>query len=438
MTALHPYKMVERPDPWQTHAIDAGIIPMLNDFERNGIKIDVARAAKLGKYLDQVMEESAELTQNQTGYRFNVSSDEEFADVLFNKLGLPTEDLKKTKSGARFSIGKDELAKINHLHDSIETRQKFKEAQKLKGTYVEKMPRVADDNDRVHGGFSEGPATGRLRSHDPNLQNIPARTEMGREVKKLFIPEDGCYLVDLDYSQIELRCAAHVYNDPTMIQVYRDGDDLHWKTAEGVYQKPRAELDKKDHRLPSKTTNFLTIYEGSAPSLRTKLIATGADREYWTEERVQSMLIEGFYRTYSGVARGIEESHDIIRRYGKMCDMWGRVRRVEAVWSTHQKIQNEAMRQGGNMRIQGACAGLIKIAMPLVRALCQEIERAGAVCRPLLQVHDSLIFEVAKEAIDVFIPEAMALMAGVCEWRVPIETSGDYGLNWGEVGAWKN
>lgn len=431
------YKMVDRPDPWQTHAIDAGIIPMLNDFERNGIKIDMAGAARLGSYLEDVMASAAERTQDSAGYRFNVSSDDEFADVLFNKIGLPSKDLKSTKSGSRPSIGSDELSKINHLHPSIEIRKEFKEAQKLKGTYVEKMPRIADENERVHGEFGEGPATGRLRSRYPNLQNIPARTEMGREVKKLFIAEDGCTLVDLDYSQIELRCAAHVSQDPTMIEVYESGDDLHWKTAEGVYQKPRAELDAKDHRLPSKTANFLTIYEGSAPALRTKLIANGADRDYWTEELVDDLLINGFYRTYPGVRDMINQSHRRAKRYGIMWDMWGRVRHVEAVWSVHYRQQSEAERQANNMRIQGACAGLIKIAMPLVRALCQELERAGAICRPLLQVHDSLVFEVSEEAVDVFIPEARRIMESVAEWLVPIETSGDFGPSWGLVEAWE-
>lgn len=431
-------RMVDGPDPWNIHLIDRGIIPTLLDFERNGVLINTGEAKRLGKTLDQVMEESAELTQQHAGIRFDVSSDEQYAKVLFDHLDLPTDDLKKTKKTMRPSVGNDELAKIEHLHPCISTRKMFKEAQKLKGTYVEKIPRMVDRTSRLHTEFLNGrTATGRLASKNPNLQNIPSRTALGKEVKKLFVAQPGCFLVDVDYSQIELRCAAHVSRDPTMIEVYRSGDDLHWKTAESVYLKPRDELDSTLHRKPSKITNFLTIYRGSARALLTNLIADGADRNHWNEDRTQD-LIDGFYKGYPGIGLMNQESDEYLLANGYSCDMFGRTRRLEAVYSSQDHIREEALRQGGNMRIQGACASLIKIAMPLVRELCLELQYYGFVCRPLLQVHDSLVFEVSQEIVGHFIPEARRILSSVVEWEVPLDTSGDYGESWGDMQEYKH
>lgn len=428
--------MVERPDPLQAHRIDVDCIPMLLEFERNGVLVDLAAAEILGGKLDLIMEEAAERTQQLAGARFDVSSDEQYAKILFDYLDLPTAGLKQTKKQQRPSVGAEELAKIEHLHPCIPARKEYKEAQKLKGTYVDKLPRIVGDDNRLRSTFLNGrTTTGRLASKDPNIQNIPARTELGRLVKELFIARPGCRIVEIDYSQIELRCAAHVSADPTMCEVYRSGDDLHWKTAEAVYRKPREELSSREHRTPSKTTNFLTIYEGSAKALLGKLIVNGADRDYWTEELCQE-LIDGFFRGYPLVREMQQQSHEMLRRYGYVWDMFGRVRRIEAVRSTENHIREEAERQGGNMRIQGACASLIKIAMPRVLSWCQQIERAGAVCKPLWQVHDSLGFEVEECVVDAFTPHACELMNNVAEWLVPIETEGKTGPSWGALKKW--
>lgn len=429
-------QMVNRPDPWQTLRIDQGVIPMLLDFERHGVLIDTAAAKRLGRTLDRTMEESAEETQRLAGKRFDVSSDEQYATILFEHLDLPTSGLKKTRKTQRPSVSAEELAKIEHLHPCISTRKTFKECQKLQGTYVRKLPRMLGRDGRLRSDFlSTRTATGRLASKNPNIQNIPSRTAIGKEVKKLFVSQPGCLLVDLDYSQIELRCTAHVSGDPVMIDAYHRGDDLHWLTAEGVFGKPRAELDKREHRLPCKTTNFSVIYGVTAAGLLSQLIADGADRDHWDEPRTQD-LIDGFGRTYERVPLMTEGFHQMCRDHKCVWDMWGRVRKLDAIRSVHEYVRSEALRQAGNMPIQGACAGLIKIAMPLVRELCLAFEAEGVICRPLMQVHDSLVFEVSEEAVAYFIPEARRLMASVAEWLVPIETSGDAGENWGEVEPW--
>jgi DNA polymerase-1 len=321
------------------------------------------------------------------GSEFNINSPKQLGDVLFNKLNLPKP--VKYGKGRTISTAVDVLESLSASHDAPRMVLEYRQLSKLKSTYVDALPLLLSrTSGRLHTTFAQtGTATGRLSSANPNLQNIPIRTELGREIRAAFTAEPGHVLLAADYSQIELRLLAHFSKDPLLVEAYRNGDDIHTLTASQVFGVPPL-MVTPDHRRQAKVVNFGIVY-GLSPF--------GLSQNLGIEPREAKQFIDAYFEKYKGVRNFIDETLVQARRDGKVGTLHGRVRPIPDINSKNSNLRGFAERTAVNTPLQGTAADLIKLAMIRIDAALRE---QGLKSRMTLQVHDELVFEVPDSEVD--------------------------------------
>lgn len=397
--------------------VELPLCPVLYRMEREGISIDRAQLEQFGSMLGSRISACEELIYGYAQQQFNINSTRQLGEILFEKLGLPP--VKKTKTG--YSTNADVLEKLKEKHPIVPAIMDYRMLTKLKSTYADGLMKVLGDDDRVHTTFQNlVTATGRLSSSDPNLQNIPVRTELGAEIRKMFVPKPGCVLVDADYSQIELRVLAHIAQDQRMQQAFIDGLDVHTVTASQVFGLEPEQVTPLQRRH-AKAVNFGIVYGISEFSLAEDLgISRYEARDY----------IENYLSTYSGVRNYMKDVVSEARQRGYTCTLYGRRRYIPELTNSNFNIRQGAERMAMNTPIQGTAADLIKLAMIRVdKALAEQYPQAKLV----LQVHDELIVECPQELAEPVAALISAQMEQVAQLRVPLIAEAKFGKSWYEA-----
>lgn len=403
--------------------IDMPLIPILYKMEQKGIAIDKNKLNDLSVEFGNSLDELTKKIYKLAGREFNLNSPSQLADVLFVDLELQTKGIKKTKTG--FSTAASELEKLWDEHKIIPLMSEYREFAKLKSTYVDSLPLLIASDGRIHSSFNQTiTATGRLSSSDPNLQNIPTRTLIGQEIRKAFVASPGNILVSIDYSQFELRLAASMSKDELFIKAFNEGADIHRRTAAEVLEKSEDDVTKQE-RAAAKAINFGILYGMGARNLAR---STGFSQ---AEARA---FIERYFDVHSGLRDYIELAKETAHKKGYVETMFGRRRYLPDIQSGIQQLVASAERMAVNMPIQGSQADLVKMAMIKVESF---IEKTDYHVDLLLQVHDELVFEVAKSEMDNVIPELKRIMENIWKSDVPLLVDVEIGENWGDQSDWK-
>lgn len=421
-TALEK-KLEERALDRAMYDIDLPLVRILADMEDCGVLLDREFLADFSEKLNKEIDGLIKKIHTLAGEEFNINSSQQLSKILFEKLEIKTHGLRKTEKGGVVSTGASELEKLKTTHPIIEHVLQYRELAKLKSTYVDVLPRLADlQTNRIHTTFHQTTAaTGRLSSSDPNLQNIPIMSEYGREIRRAFIAEKGFVLASFDYSQIELRVAAILAKDVKMIEAFKNGVDIHVLTASEVYGVP-IEKVTSELRRAAKTLNFGILY-GMGPQSLSE--STGMARDD------AKKFITEYFRNFSGIHRYIEETKKGVLESGFVETLFGRRRSIPEINSANWQIRREAERMAVNTPVQGTAADLVKLAMIALDVWIKKEKYEDRV-RLLLQVHDELVFEI-KEDIQNIIPEIKRIMEGVAELDVPLVVDAKVGKNWKEM-----
>jgi DNA polymerase-1 len=399
--------------------IDLPLVPVLLGMEKVGVRIDLGVLGRMADRLATDMQRVGEEIFSLAGQRFNINSPKQLGDVLFNKMGLP-RPLKYGK-GKVISTAQDVLEELAVHNDVPRLVLEYRQLTKLKSNYADSLPLLADSEGRVHTTFNQvGTATGRLSSTNPNLQNIPIRTELGREIRAAFIAAPGCVLLSADYSQIELRLLAHFSADPLLVKAYQTGQDIHTLTAAEVFGVP-AETMSKETRNRAKAVNFGIVY-GISPF--------GLAAQLGIEQHEARLYIETYFERYAGVRAYIDRMLEETRREQMVRTVFGRVRPIPDIQSRNANQRGFAERTAINTPLQGTAADLIKLAMIRIdRRLADEKLKT----RMTLQVHDELVFDVPEEEIEPVSAMVRHEMEHVIELNVPLVADVGTGANWRDL-----
>ena len=400
--------------------IDLPLVPVLARMERAGVKIDRKALSEMSSRLEHEIDAKAKEIYECCGQEFNISSPKQLGDVLFNKLNLPKP--VKYGRGKTISTAVDVLEGLAATHEAPRLVLEYRQLTKLKSTYVDALPALLNPaTGRLHTTFGQtGTATGRLSSANPNLQNIPIRTELGREIRAAFTVEPGNVLLAADYSQIELRLLAHFSKDPLLVEAYRRGDDIHTLTASQVFGIPPL-MVTADHRRQAKVVNFGIVYGLSPFGLSQNLgIETGEAKKF----------IDAYFEKYRGVRKFIDATLDEARREQRVKTLFGRVRPIPDINSKNANLRGFAERTAVNTPLQGSAADLIKLAMIRID---RELQDRGLKSRMTLQVHDELVFEVPEPEIDQMKSLVREQMEQVHPLAVPLLVELGVGPNWRDL-----
>jgi DNA polymerase-1 len=404
--------------------LDLPLVPVLLKMEQAGVRVDSELLKQMSSRLAVTIDDLAEQVYAMSGHRFNVNSPKQLGDVLFNKMELPKP--MKYGKGKVVSTAQDVLEELSQKvdvpgHEVAAMVLEHRQLQKLKGTYLDALPVLADANGRIHTTFNQvGTATGRLSSTNPNLQNIPIRTAVGREIRAAFIAAEGNLLMSADYSQIELRLMAHFSQDPLLLDAYRTGKDIHTLTAAEVFEVD-PETMSKETRARAKAVNFGIVY-GISPF--------GLAAQLGIEQKVAKAYIERYFDRYKGVATFIEKTLEVVRRDGAVRTAFGRVRPIPDIQSRNPNQRGFAERTAVNTPLQGTAADLIKVAMLRIDAAMTE---RGLKSQMTLQVHDELLFDVVPEEADEMQELVKREMESAASFSVPIVAEVGMGKNWKDI-----
>lgn len=406
------------------HEVEMPLIPVLVDMERAGVKLDVAHLARMSQELEERLRALERQIQESVGYAFNINSTQQLSDVLFGRLGLPAVGLRKTQSG-HYSTAAEVLEKLRGKHEVVDLVLEHRQLSKLKGTYVDALPALINPRTgRVHTDFNQtGAVTGRLSSSNPNLQNIPIRTEVGRQVRRAFIAEEGCKLVSADYSQVELRILAHAAHEPALLAAFHRGEDIHAATAAAVLGIPLDQVTPEQRRL-AKTINFGVIYGISGYGL--------ADRTELSPEEAER-FINAYFVRYPRVQAYLEGLKRQAAEQGYVETLLGRRRYFPELAPGAQtpfNARRASERMAVNAPIQGTAADIIKIAMCRLHSALQE---RGLRSRMILQVHDELVLEAPDDEVETVKPLIVEIMEGAYQLDAPLKADVKVGLNWDEM-----
>jgi DNA polymerase I len=400
--------------------IDLPLVPVLARMEHAGVKIDTAALAKMSTELERESAAKAREIYEISGAEFNIASPKQLGDVLFNRMNLPKP--VKYGKGRTISTAVDVLETLAEEHPIARKVLDYRQLTKLKSTYVDTLPALINPaTGRVHTTFGQtGTATGRLSSANPNLQNIPIRTELGRGIRAAFIAEPGHVLLTADYSQIELRLLAHFSHDPLLVEAYRRGDDIHTLTASQVFGVPPL-MVTPDHRRQAKVVNFGIVYG---------LSAFGLSQNLGIEPAEAKLFIAAYFEKYAGVRAFIDKTLEEARRDLKVRTLHGRIRPIPDINSKNFTQRGFAERTAVNTPLQGTAADLIKVAMIRIDAALQE-QRLRS--RMTLQVHDELVFEVPEKEVETMQSLVREQMERVHELAVPLLVEMGVGPNWRDL-----
>lgn len=411
---LLPAKNVEK----VFYEVENPLVKVLTDMEFEGIAIDIPALIDYSRELDTEIRRAEESVYNQAGVRFNLASPKQLGEVLFEKLALDPK-AKKTRTG-QYATGEDVLAKLASKHQIVDDILVFRELSKLKSTYVDALPTMLNKRtNRVHTSYNQAVAvTGRLSSTNPNLQNIPIRTDRGREIRKAFVPRNEEFtLLSADYSQIELRIIAAISEDQAMIDAFRQGIDIHAATAAKVYGIPLEEVTS-DMRRNAKSVNFGIIYGVSAFGLSENL---GIPR---SEAKT---LIDNYFAQYQAIQNYMDKQKQFAQQNGYVETLLGRKRWLKDINSSNAVVRGYAERNAINMPIQGTAADMIKLAMISIHKTMKEQNLRS---KMILQVHDELVFDVHNDEIEIIKPIILEGMRNALPLAVPVEAEIGIGRNW--------
>ena len=400
--------------------IDLPLVPVLARMEHAGVKIDTAALSRMSAKLEGEIEAKAQDIYQRCGLQFNINSPKQLGDVLFNKLGLPMP--VKYGKGKKISTAVDVLEGLAEEHEIPRLVLEYRQLTKLKSTYVDALPiLIRNSSGRLHTTFGQtGTATGRLSSTNPNLQNIPIRTELGREIRAAFTAEVGHVLLAADYSQIELRLLAHFSKDKLLVEAFRRGDDIHTLTASQVFGVPPL-MVTSEHRRAAKVVNFGIVYG---------LSAFGLSQNLGIEPSEARKFIDAYFEKYSGVRAFIDATLEQARRDGKVKTLFGRIRPIPDINSKNSNQRGFAERTAVNTPLQGTAADLIKLAMIRIDA---EIQKRRLKSRMTLQVHDELVFEVPEGEVDGMKQLVRVQMENARVLEVPLLVEIGIGPNWRDL-----
>ena len=400
--------------------IEMPLMPVLAEMEMNGVCLDTESLKETSEILNTRLKKIEQRIYELAGHSFNIASPKQVGGVLFDELKI-VEKAKKTKTG-QYVTSEEVLQQLKNKHEIVADILEYRGLTKLLGTYVDTLPQLINPRTRhIHTSFNQTvTATGRLSSSDPNLQNIPIRGEDGKEIRKAFVPEPGCLFFSADYSQIELRVMAHLSNDPQMIEVFREGKDLHAATAANIYKKSIDEVTR-DERTKSKRANFGIIYGITVFGLAERL-------DISRDEAKQ--LIDGYFETFPHVHDYMEQAKQTARQQGYVTTLFGRRRYLPDINSANATVRGFAERNAINAPIQGTAADIIKVAM--IR-IYQRFKAEGIRSKMILQVHDELNFSVypnEKEKVERIVLEEMQR---AIDLKVPLIADSGFGKNWLEA-----
>jgi len=401
--------------------IEIPLLHVLADMEQEGINLDKAFLNSLAKDLNNDIKNLESKIYREAGEEFNIASPKQLGDILFNKLKL-VDKPKKTKTG-QYSTAEDVLSYLAKDHEIIQSVLDFRGLSKLKSTYVDALPeQIEESTGRVHTDYMQTvAATGRLSSNNPNLQNIPIRTERGRQVRKAFVPRNENYtLLAADYSQIELRIIAALSEETTMIEAFKNGEDIHASTASKVFNIPLEEVTR-EQRSNAKTVNFGIIYGVSAFGLSNQTDLSRAESKE---------LIDTYYKTYPKLRHYISEQIEFARENGYVQTVLGRRRYLKDINGSNAIVRGAAERNAVNAPIQGSAADIIKIAMINIH---KKLEEGKYKSKMLLQVHDELVFDVYKPELEELKTMIKSEMENAYKLSVPLDVELGVGNNWLEA-----
>jgi DNA polymerase-1 len=410
---------VEKADLNPVYAMDLALVPVLFGMEQAGVRIDLGVLDGLSKRFAIELERVGERIFTLAERRFNINSPKQLGEVLFTHLGLPAPASRG--KGKAVSTAQDVLEFLAEKHEVPRLVLEYRHLSKLKSTYIDALPLLADADSRVHTTFQAAAvATGRLSSINPNLQNIPVRTELGREIRAAFTAAPGTQLLSADYSQIELRLLAHFSGDPLLVHAYQNDVDIHTLTASEVFGVPAAQMDKQT-RNRAKAVNFGIVYGISPFGLAAQLGIPQAEARAY---------IERYFARYAGVHAFIEKTLEATRKTGSVRTLFGRVRPIPDIESRNPNQRGFAERTAINTPLQGTAADLIKLAMI---SIDRKLAERGLKTRMVLQVHDELLFEVpANESAEI--EELVRTgMEGVVKLDVPLVADLAFGPNWRDM-----
>lgn len=445
------------PDLANIETIDMGAVPMALSMMSRGMRVDLSHFAAMEKTLTQDMDRITEEVYRLTGHRINLSSPDQISDLLHKKLGIKQPKRKMTPSGDRETVDYEALVAIQHEHEVVPNILDYKELDKLRGTYVVPMPKLARRTS--HGVWRMFPnlghtrvPSGRYNCKEPNLLAFPTRTKRGRQIRDGFITDPGWCFLSVDFSQFEPRAAAHYSGDANLIEVFESEQDLYSDFAISAFSLPDQRyadetgkwrypgVDKEEHRFPAKTCTLASLYDVTAMGLQEQmpvicancLKPASADKDdiathdcnaftpLWTEDKCQG-LINAFYLKYPGLLRDRKRHHGRARQYGYIWDEWGRLHHVAAVNSVHPWVVAAALRETGNFPYQGLNSGALKLSMAAIQDDLVEAGALGDCCWPLLPVHDEIVSEVRESEADE-IGELMKYRFETCvPLRVPVK-----------------
>jgi DNA polymerase-1 len=397
-------------------SIDLPLAPVLARMERTGIRVDRQMLAALSQSMETAVDGLSATIFKEARHTFNINSPQQLGKVLFEELGLPVQG--KTGKTKSYSTAADVLEALAPFHAIAQIVLDYRQITKLKGTYVDALPLLMDSRGRVHTTFNPaGAATGRLSSSNPNLQNIPIRTDLGRDIRAAFVPEPGWMLLAADYSQIELRLLAHFSGDPVLMDAFRHNEDIHTRTASEVFGVAPL-MVTPEMRRNAKAVNFGIVYGQTSFGLAGQL---GIPRD--EAER----YIKGYFERYAGVKKWIDRTVAEVRQRGYTLTLHGRRRPIPDIQSTNVNARNFAERTAVNTPLQGTASDLIKLAMIQIDA---DLQQANMRTRMLLQVHDELVLECPPEELEVASKLVKRRMEDVAALKVPLLVETGTGANW--------
>lgn len=405
--------------------IEMALIPVLADMELNGIAIDIKLLKDLSVDVNKQIKKIEKNIYKEAGEEFNVASSTQLRHILFETLKLPTQGIKKGKTG--YSTSASELEKLRDFHTIISYIEEYREVEKLRNTYIDVLPTLLNKKTgRIHTDFNQAvTTTGRLSSSNPNLQNIPIRTELGRKVREAFVSEKGNVLVAADYSQIELRVVASLAEDETMINIFKQGEDIHKATA-AVINNVKLEDVTKKMRSAAKAVNFGVLYGMGAYGLASR---TGISNFEAKE------FIEKYFKGFKDVKKYLDNTLALAKKEGYVETLFGRRRYIPELQSGNPMLRKSGERMAINMPVQGTAADLMKMAMIAVsRKLKVESRKykKGDI-KMILQVHDEIVLEVRKDIAEDVAKIVKEEMEGVATLRVPIGVDVEIGTSWGKL-----
>ncbi len=391
-------------------------------MECAGVGFDKKVFESLAKKTDKSLSTLTNQIHDFVGRDFNINSTKQLREILFEELKLPTRGIKKTKTG--FSTAVTELEKLRGSHPIIEKIESYRELFKLKTTYIDTLPNLISPKDnRIHSTFNQTvTSTGRLSSSSPNLQNIPIRTDIGKALREGFVADKGNVLIGVDYSQIDLRCVAHVSNDTEMIKAFNNGADIHSFTASSVLNKKISEISKKE-RSSAKELNFGLIY-----GMGIRSFAKSAGLEITQAKD----FVDKYFKKFSGVKRYMEETKNKALEIGYVETLFGRRKYTHGIKSKNSMIKSMEERAAINMPIQGLAADIMKLSMIEVDKYLENKFPDKSV-RTILQIHDEIILEAPKEIADEVSKDVKKIMEGIYKLKVPLVVDSAIGKHWGQL-----